>query len=93
MKAVAKSMSNFFNQGEAKKVLREYGPGAEALVVEQMNLAADAQARKAYVQFLGEIGTRNSLPALQQLAFRNQQDRFLLNDIAAAQKAIFVRGK
>jgi len=94
MKAVAKSMSNFFNQGEAKKALKEYGAGAEVLVIEQMNLAQDAQAKKAYVQFLGEIGTRAvSLPALQQLAFRNQQDRFLVMDIATAQKTIFARGK
>lgn len=93
MKAVAKSMGNFFNQGEAKKVLREYGPGAEALVVEQMNITLDGQARRAYVQFLGEIGTRNSLPSLQQLAFRNQQDRILQNDIQAATKAIAARGK
>ena len=32
MKAITRSMTNVFIQGDAKKALREYGPGAEAFV-------------------------------------------------------------
>ena len=94
IQAVADSMSNFFNERAAKEVLKEVGAPAEPAVVNAMKAAPDTRARRAYVNLLGEMGTRNvSLPALQMLAFANQNDRFLLNEIANAQKAIIARGK
>ena len=77
-----------------KKALREYGPASEAIVIETLAGAKDGNVRRSYVQFLGEIGTRNqSIPALQQLAIQNPQDRFLNNEIANAIKTINFRGK
>ena len=94
IKAIARSMANFFNQQEAKQVLRECGSMAEPAVIEAMNMTTDGRARTEYVRLLGDIGTiKGSGPALQQLAFRFQQDRFLILSIQQSQKAIVARGK
>jgi hypothetical protein len=54
----------------------------------------DGRARAAYVNYLGEIGTRmGSLKALQVVAFRHQNDRQLAQAIQNAVLAINARGK
>jgi hypothetical protein len=94
IKAIAQSMTNFFNQGAAKAALKEIGPTAEPAIVEAMNLAAaDANNRRMYVNTLGEIGTMQSVPALTQIAFRFQQDKGFVNDVQRAIKSIQSRGK
>jgi hypothetical protein len=93
IKAIAQSMSNFFNQGAAKAVLKDIGPAAEPALVEAMNMTADNNARRMYVNTLGEMGTGQSLVALNQIAFRFQQDKGFVGDVQRAMKAIQARGK
>jgi hypothetical protein len=94
IKAVARSMGNFFNQQEARNALKECGSTAEPAVIEAMNATSDGRARMEYVRLLGEIGTRKlGGAALQQLASRFQQDRFLNQVIQQSLKAINDRGK
>lgn len=92
-KAIVRSMTNFFNQGPAKNALKEIGPTAEPFIVEAMNMAADNNARKVYVNTLGEMGTTQSVPALNQIAMRFLQDRGFVNDVQRAIKSIQARGK
>ena len=94
IKAIAKAMNNFAIAGEARNVLKEVGSMAEPAVIEVMAGTNDNRARQDCIRLLGEIGTRNvSGPALQFLAGRFPQDRFLLTTIQQAQAAILARGK
>jgi hypothetical protein len=94
IKAIAKSYSNFFNQGAARTALLEVGPAlANPALVEAMNTTIDAKARVAYIKGLGEVGTRQTIPAITQIAARSPQDFFLQNEAKRAVFSINARGK
>jgi len=93
IKAIAQSMSNFFNQGAAKAVLKDIGPAAEPALVEAMNTTADGNTRRMYVNTLGEMGTMQSLVALNQIGVRFQQDKNFVGEVQRAMKSIQGRGK
>ncbi|MBI2805738.1 MAG: hypothetical protein HYX68_12230 [Planctomycetes bacterium] len=93
-KAIARQLGNFFNGNDARQALKDAGNLAEPAVVEAMLATQDGRARAAYVNYLGEIGTRmGSLKALQVVAFRHQNDRQLAQAIQNAVLAINARGK
>jgi hypothetical protein len=94
LKEIAKSMSNFFNQGPGREALRDAGPAAEPAVIEAMFATADANLRRTYVSLLGEIGTRAvGVQALNTIVQRNPQDVQLRNAAQSAGQAINLRGK
>jgi HEAT repeat protein len=94
IKAIARSIANPLNHGEAKRVLKEVGPLAEPAVIDVLTAANDIRTRLECIRLLGDIGTAKvSGVALQQLAQRSPQDRLLLQNIQQAQTAISARGK
>jgi HEAT repeat protein/ribosomal protein S27E len=94
IKAIARSIANPLNHGEAKRVLKEVGPLAEPAVIDVLTATNEIRTRLECIRLLGEIGTpKVSGMALHQLAQRSPQDRFLLQNIQQAQTAINARGK
>jgi ribosomal protein S27E len=94
IKAIARAILNPLNHGEAKRVLKEVGPLAEPAVIDVLIATNDIRTRLECIRLLGDIGTAKvSGTALQQLAQRSPQDRFLLQNIQQAQTAINARGK
>ena len=94
IKAIARAIANPLNHGEARRVLKEVGPLAEPAVIDVLTATNDIRTRLECIRLLGEIGTAKvSGTALQQLAQRSPQDRFLLQNIQQAQMAINARDK
>jgi len=95
VKAVAKHLSGpGFLGMEARNALKEFGPIAEPAVIEVMNTTNDARGRTECVRCLGDIGTKSvSVPALQAMAMRLQQDRIFVLNVQNAVTMINLRSK
>jgi hypothetical protein len=88
-------MSNPFYQGHAKAALKDAGPASEPFVVDAMKQANDINVCRMYVQTLGEMGTKQSIPQIQAVPARflpNQQN-LIRFDCERAVLAIQARGK
>lgn len=79
-----------FERGSARKAVEDMGAIAEKAVIPYLN-STDANTRRDAAEILAVIGTRESLPALQQALIRYQADFFFRSTAQRALKAVASR--